>query len=101
MRLMLGFNGNPSLLVDVTKYHSDGSFDFWVVNGAWDGVFNKGIVTVNYTKEDIECTILTDNQDRLRGSYEEVFANFHNESYVAPMPLKHSTRTWWDDDVPF
>jgi hypothetical protein len=43
---------------------------------------------------------LCDNQDRLRGDYQEVFNNFDNPDYVAP----RREVVWFDatdDDIPF
>jgi hypothetical protein len=45
--------------------------------------------------------ILSDNQDRLRGDYQEVFDNFHNPDYVAPKPEKVVLPSDWDDDIAF
>jgi hypothetical protein len=94
----------PSLLVDIGQEKSPTEFDFWVVNGAWEGTFYNGYVTVHHpwnphsSLEKIE--ILCDNQDRLRGDYQEVFDNFHNPNYVAPKrePVVFHNM---DDDIPF
>jgi len=109
MRLMLGTKDNPSLLVNVSQEHSPTQFDFWVVNGAWEGTFYNGYVTVHHpynphsSLDKVE--ILCDNQDRLRsddwsGEYQNVFDNFHDESYVAPKrePVFFDAM---DDDIPF
>lgn len=110
MRLMLGTKDNPSLLVDVGQEYSPTHFEFYVVNGCWDGTFHNGHVTVWHPKNpwsDLDkIEILCDNQDRLRttsewGSYNDVFANFHNPDYVAPKSEKYFTPAWWDDDIPF
>ena len=104
MRLMLGTKDCPSLLVDVQREKSPSEFDFWVVNGAWKGTYTNGYVTVHHpwnphsSLERVE--ILTDNQDRLRGEYQEVFDNFDNADYVAPKrePVVFADM---DDDIPF
>jgi hypothetical protein len=110
MRLMLGTPESPSLLVNVEQEYSPTHFDFWVVNGAWNGTFYNGYVTIWHPErpwtELSKTEILCDNQDRLRSSdwnrgYEDVFANFHNPDYVAPKPKKVELRAWWDDDIPF
>jgi len=108
MKLILGTQGKPSLLVEVEQERNSDEFDFWVVNGAWRGVFYKGYITVlgcpsgDFSSlEKIE--ILTDNQDRLRymgGEWRTVFENFDNESYVAPLPKVVYDR-FEDDDIPF
>lgn len=109
MRLMLGTKDNPSLLVEVKQEYSPTHFEFWVVNGAWEGTYNNGHVTVWLPWEpwsDLDKTeILCDNQDRLRSlpsyDYQTVFDNFHNPDYVAPKPKKVELPADWDDDIPF
>ncbi len=110
MRLMLGFDNKPSLLVNVGQEYSPTHFDFWVVNGAWDGTFYNGYVTVHHPWEPYssldKVEILCDNQDRLRssdwsGGYQEVFNNFHDETYMAPKPKPVEYPNSWDDDIPF
>ena len=104
MRLMLGTMDYPSLLVDIGQEKSPTEFDFWVVNGAWEGTFYNGYVTVHHpwnphsSLEKIE--ILCDNQDRLRGDYQAVFDNFRNPDYVAPKREPVVFRDM-DDDIPF
>jgi len=104
MRLMLGTKERPSLLVDVQQEKSPSEFDFWVVNGAWEGTFYNGYVTVHHPwnpHSSLDKTeILCDNQDRLRGDYQEVFDNFNNVDYVAPKrePVVFADM---DDDIPF
>ncbi len=105
MRLMLGTPDKPSLLVDIEQEYSPAHFEFWVVNGAWKGTYNNGHVTVWHPYEpwsDLTKTeILSDNPDRLRGDYQEVFNNFHDENYVAPKPKPVEYPASWDDDIPF
>jgi hypothetical protein len=110
---MLGTPGNPSLLVTVEDNFDPALFKFRVINGAWDGVFTNGHVTVlgipgggDYS--DLGITeILCTNQDRLRsdftqfGSYDEVFYNFHNPNYVAPQYKKFEVPVDWDDNIAF
>ncbi len=106
---MLGTNDNPSLLVDVQQEFSPTHFEFWVVNGCWEGTYTNGYVTVWHPYEpwsNLDKTeILCDNQDRLRttgewGGYQEVFDNFHNPNYIAPKrePVVFHDM---DDDIPF
>ena len=105
MRLMLGTKDNPSLLVNIEQEKSPTEFDFWVVNGAWRGVVTNGYITIlgcpggnvsSLEKSEIIC----DNQDRLRGEYDTVFANFDNVNYVASErePVVFADM---DDDIPF
>jgi hypothetical protein len=105
MRLMLGTKDSPSLLIELEQEMSPAHFDFWVVNGAWQGVFTNGYITVldcpSGDFSSLEKTeILCDNPDRLRGDYNTVFANFDNVDYVAPMP-KRVVFDYMDDDIPF
>ena len=105
MRLMLGTKDQPSLLVDIQQEYSPGHFDFWVVNGAWEGTYRNGFVTIWYpgcpwTKLDM-TDILSDNQDRLRGDYQTVFDNFGNPNWVAPAPKQSVLPPDWDDDIAF
>jgi len=105
MRLMLGTKDQPSLLIELEQEMSPTYFDFWVVNGAWYGVFTDGFITVlgcptgNFSSLE-KTEILCDNQDRLRGDYNTVFENFDDVNYVAPVP-KRVVFTDMDDDIPF
>lgn len=105
MRLMLGRNNKPELLVSVTKYiDSDPHvFEFYVVNGAWKGRYERGTVVVflNSKHEQSEVNnvdIMCCNQDRLRGDYQTVFENYDNVNYCAP---KFEIPDSWKDDIPF
>jgi hypothetical protein len=109
---MLGDKNGPSLLVTVDDNYDPKKFEFTVINGAWDGVFTNGHITILGAPggdwSDLDITeILTDNQDRLRcdftefGSYNTVFRNFHNPNYVAPKPKKVDYPAMWDDNIPF
>lgn len=104
MRLMLGNDGIPCLLVDVAGGYNPKRFSFDVINGAWEGEFVNGYITVygppggDYSSLD-KKEILCDNQDRLRGDYQDVFANFDNVDYVSPSYVYQASDD--DDDVPF
>jgi hypothetical protein len=89
-------------------------FNFHVINGAWEGTFHNGNITVHEPYEPHsrhhdpfssldKVEILTDNQDRLRGEYQTVFANFDNVDYIAPTcpPLKLDFGDDEDDTIPF
>jgi hypothetical protein len=102
---MLGTVDHPSLLVELEQEHSPTHFEFYVVNGAWAGTFYNGYVTIwhpdrPWTNLD-KTEILSDNQDRLRGNYQDVFDNFGNPDYVAPKPEKFVLPASWDDDIAF
>ena len=114
VRLMLGVAGVPTLLVDAPADWKDKEvFDFWVVNGGWNGrltkqSFNTGTVRVEPNQKRFDADkhpfveILTDNQDRLRGSYQDVFDNFSNKDYKAPEYKFVSTGDdYYDDDIAF
>lgn len=108
MRLMLGINDSPSLLVDVDKNFSPSNFKFWVVNGAWEGVFTHGKVTVlgapSGDFSSLECfSILSSDKNRLTGPYAVVFDNYHNENYISPYVEKEKLKspTNYLDDIPF
>ncbi len=104
MRLMLGTQDCPSLLVDVEQEYSPTHFEFWVINGAWKGTYTNGHVTVWHPWEPWselgQTEILCDNPDRLRGGYQEVFNNFNNVDYIAP-EYKKVVFANMDDDIPF
>ena len=100
---MLGTKDCPSLLVNIEQEYTTTHFEFWVINGAWKGTYTNGHVTVWHWEPWSELSkteILCDNQDRLRGEYQEVFDNFDNVNYVAPKrePVVFHDM---DDDIPF
>lgn len=81
-------------------------FDFYVINGAWNGKYINGRITVDHPMEPFstldQIEILCDNQDRLRCNYkdyQDVFNNFHDVNYNGPKfgPLPVAK----DDDIPF
>jgi hypothetical protein len=104
MRLMLGTNDTPSLLVNVEQEYSPDHFEFWVVNGAWQGTFYQGKITVWHPDSPwtdlVNLGVLSRNQDRLRGDYQPVFDNWSDPNWRAPkhQPVEHLD---WDDDIPF
>ena len=98
-RLMLGHDQTPILLVEVTKSYSDTHFEFDVVNGAWPGTYQDGLVTVTHTQETHPCEIICRDQNRLRGDYQTVLENFNDPSYVAPPDYFQDELE--DDDIPF
>lgn len=109
MRLMLGRNSEPYLLVGVQNLPASGEYDpnnfkFYVVNGCWEGQYQGGFITIfgapsgNFSSLD-PVEILCSDQKRLRGEYNEVFANFDNPDYVGPEPKP--VPEWLDDDIPF
>lgn len=114
IRLMLGVSGEPALLVEAPSDWKDKEvFDFYVVNGAWNGrltkeSFNTGTVRVEPNQKRFDedeqnlVEILTDNQDRLRGNYQDVFDNFSNKDYKAPeYKFVAAVDDCYDDDIAF
>ena len=104
MRLMIGCEERPVLLVDVDTNHDPNDFDFYVINGNWDGHYRNGFISVfgcpsgDFTSLE-KYKILTDNRHRLRGDYKTVFSNFDNEAYIAPSYVECHQSI--DDDIPF
>jgi hypothetical protein len=103
---MLG-DDKPSLLVSVDKGYNPNRFNFHVVNGAWEGEFINGNISVfgppggDFTSLG-KMKILCDDQARLRShsqDYNDVFANFDNPNYVGPD--KYEVHWAADDDIPF
>ncbi len=97
---MIGIGSSAELLVDVVDNYNPVNFNFYVVNGNWEGFFIAGEV---YYSDRIGCIgtnyqILTSNQDRLRGDYNTVFNNFDNINYIAPHYKKY---TLYEDNIPF
>ena len=107
MRVMLGRNGEPWLLVKVDSTSDMNEFDFWVINGAWHGVFTFGTITVLGGSEgdfvmDEKLEILLSDSPRLRGDYQDVFDNGDNVEYNGPE--EKSIKELFpdlDDDIPF
>jgi hypothetical protein len=99
---MLGKQGKPSLLVNTNQISQ--RFKFSVINGCWEGEYTNGYISIfgppsgDWTSLD-KVEILCDNQDRLRGNYNDVFNNFDNEEYVAPKSNFVPPENW--DDIPF
>lgn len=104
MRLMIGDENEPRILVEVENWYDPRVFKFWVVNGAWYGTFDNGKVRVEGKYGDGPVTytakILCDDQNRLRGDYQTVFNNFSKVDYEAPR-LKRVDISDLDDDTPF
>ena len=109
MRLMLGFPAiydipeQPILLVAVNEGFDPGDFDFEVINGLWTGQLKDGKVYIGGVeiKHARMVEILCNDQDRLRGDYQDVFANFDNPNYKAPVPKYREPREYYDDGIPF
>tara|TARA_R110000772_G_C13233919_1_gene433058 strand:- start:677 stop:1162 length:486 start_codon:yes stop_codon:yes gene_type:complete len=111
IRLMLGIDGQPHLLVEVTMwFEGRNRFDFYVVNGDWHGEFDHGSMIVIFGEENKAeprkgYAIICDDQDRLRGEYQTVFNNYGNSNYISPPEKPREKDDDWndyfDDDIPF
>ena len=51
MQIAIAYSdGKVGIWCDVTGINEDGSINFYVLNGAWDGRYHSGTVYVEYTK---------------------------------------------------
>ena len=99
--------GNVSLWCTVNIVNEDGSINFWVINGAWDGRYHNGNVFINYTKATIPGMLVWvgsrggDYNDAIRQIQEEIdnpeYVMTQPDQYVEP--VKEQEDEW--DDVPF
>lgn len=100
MRMMLGFGDKPMYLIDVEPKHFESeNFPFEVVNGAHWAEYRNGWVHSQYVNP-FKVDILSKDQNRLRGSYLEVFNNWDNPDYRIPVS-KVDMPPDWDDNIPF
>lgn len=74
IRLMLGRNGKPCILVEVEHDYDQHDFQFSAVNGGWSGRLVNG--ELNDGENVLKFDILSDDQEQLRGRYEVVFGNW-------------------------
>ena len=105
MRMMIGYHGEPSLLVSRGE-DVEGGFAFRVINGGWDGVFvytesqTVGYITIGkHDPPTGEVHIICTDEKRLRGDYQDVFNNYEDPTYVGPEPIPFPA--YWDDDIAF
>lgn len=116
-------DGRINLWCTVEGINEDGSINFWVINGAWDGRYHNGQVYVEYTKATFPGMLVWTGVAGLREHgdgkwskhsdmhYNEAIAWIQDEiskpdyvmtlpdQYVSPMPIKDEEDEW--DDVPF
>lgn len=117
--------GNVNLWCSVNSVNEDGSIDFYVLNGAWNGRYHNGQVYVEYTKATYPGMLVWVGTAGLRehsdGKWSK-FADMHyNEAmswiqeqiddpdyvmtqpdqYVAPDYKRGEDEEWDEDDVPF
>lgn len=102
-------DGKVNLWCDVTSINEDGSIDFWVINGAWDGRYHNGQVYVNYTKATFPAMLVwVGDRD---GDYNEVipwiqeqiadpdYVMTQPDQYIEPVRETDEQDEW--DDIPF
>lgn len=100
-------DGRINLWCDVTSINEDGSIDFYVINGAWDGRYHNGQVYVEYTKALFPGMLVwvgsrnEDYNEAIRKIQEEVdhpeYVMTQPDQYVEP--VRDEEDEW--DDVPF
>lgn len=103
-------DGRINLWCEVNSINEDGSINFWVINGAWDGKYHNGQVYVEYTKALFPGMLVWVGD--AKGNYNDVIPWIQDEigkpdyvmtqpdQYVAPpKPIKEYDDEW--DDIPF
>lgn len=101
-------DGRINLWCTVEGINEDGSINFWVINGAWDGVYNNGKVFVEYTKATFPGMLVWvgdkdgNYNDVMRLIQEEIddpeYVMTQPDQYVAP--VREVEEDEWDD-IPF
>ena len=101
-------DGKVHLWCDVTSINEDGSINFWVLNGAWDGVYNNGTVYVNYTKATFPGMLVWvgnapgDYNHAIHWIQDQIddpdYVMTQPDQYVAPIKVEEDDE--WDD-IPF
>lgn len=115
--------GKVSLWCDVNSINEDGSIDFYVLNGAWEGRYHNGTVYVEYTKATFPAMLVwvgtAGLQEHSDGKWSKFPDSYYNEAihwiqeqiddpdyvmtqpeqYVAPVREKDEEDEW--DDIPF
>jgi hypothetical protein len=103
MRLMLGSDNDPRLLVVTDDKNNYDKFAFWVINGRWNGVYDNGSITVEKSGVIHGWAVICDDQVRLSSKsdwdYAEVFKNFDDKDYAGPTMSPGQFDV--DDDIPF
>lgn len=115
--------GKVSLWCAVNSINEDGSIDFYVLNGAWEGRYHNGTVYVEYTKATFPAMLVwvgtAGLQEHSDGKWSKFPDSYYNEAihwiqdqidepnyvmtqpdqYVAPVREKVEEDEW--DDIPF
>lgn len=102
-------NGKISLWCDVSSINEDGSIDFYVINGAWDGRYHNGTVYVEYTKATFPAMLVWVGERD--GNYNDVIWRIQEEiddpDYVMTQPdqyvepVREKKEDTWFDEIPF
>lgn len=102
--------GNVSLWCDVRNVNEDGSIDFYVLNGAWDGRYHNGTVFVEYTKATFPAMLVwvgsakgIDYNEAIAWIQEQIddpdYVMTQPDQYVEPVRVRDEEDEW--DDIPF
>lgn len=103
-------DGRVNLWCDVTSINEDGSIDFYVINGAWDGRYHNGTVFVEYTKATFPAMLVWvgkakygDYNDAIPWIQEQIndpdYVMTQPDQYVEPVSEKKEDT--WFDEIPF
>ena len=102
-------DGKVGLWCDVTSINEDGSIDFWVFNGAWDGRYHNGTVFVEYTKATFPAMLVWVGDTD--GDYNDVIPwiqdQINEPNYVMTQPdqyvepVREKEEDTWFDEIPF
>ena len=102
-------DGKVGLWCDVTSINEDGSIDFYVLNGAWDGRYHNGTVFVDYTKATFPAMLVWvgdrdgDYNDVIPWIQEQIndpdYVMTQPDQYVEPVRVRDEEDEW--DDIPF
>ena len=101
-------DGKVNLWCTVESVNEDGSINFWVINGAWDGKYHNGQVYVEYTKALFPGMLVWVGDTD--GNYNDVIPRIQDEiddpDYVMTQPdqyvepIREVEEDEWDD-IPF
>ena len=101
-------DGKVSLWCEVNSLNEDGSINFSVINGAWDGMYHNGTVFVEYTKATYPGMLVWVGYRG--GNYTDVMSwiqtKINDPDYVMTLPDQYVEPVQEDDveeedDIPF
>lgn len=102
-------DGKVSLWCEVNSINEDGSINFYVINGAWNGKYHNGTVYVEYTKATHPGMLVWVGSKG--GNYNDVipwiqeqindpdYVMTQPDQYVEPAYDREEDGEW--DDIPF